>query len=70
MIDYELKKTPNYLDLIKLAIVLASELCGVALRGRAFIQKGRARFRITSIFFFSLVLFFIVFFFLTTTSTV
>ena len=48
MTDYQLKKTPNYLYLIKLSVFLASELCGVAVRGRAFVQKRRVRFRITA----------------------
>ena len=48
MTDYQLKKTPNYLYLIKLSVFLASELCGVAVRGRAIVQKRRVRFRITS----------------------
>ena len=48
MTDYQLKKTPNYLYLIKLFVFLASELCGVAVRGRAIVQKRRVRFRITS----------------------
>ena len=48
MTDYQLKKTPNYLYLIKLSVFMASELCGVAVRGRAIVQKRRVRFRITS----------------------
>ena len=65
MTDYQLKKTPNYLYLIKLSVFVASELCGVAVRGRAIVQKRRVRFRITSGYdFFFLVLFFLVFFFL------
>ena len=48
MTDYQLKKTPNYLYSIKLFVFLASELCGVAVRGRAIVQKRRVRFRITS----------------------
>ena len=66
MIDYQLKKTPKYLYLIKLAVFLASELCSVAVRGRTTIRKGRVRFRISSgyDFLFSLFLFFLVFFFL------
>ena len=63
MTDYQLKKTPNYLYLIKLSVFLASELCGVAVRGRAIVQKRRVRFRITSGYDFFLVLFFLVFFF-------
>ena len=64
MTDYQLKKTPNYLYLIKLSVFLASELCGVAVRGRAILQKRRVRFRITSGYDFFLVLFFsCVFFF-------
>ena len=44
---------------------MASELCCVAVRGRAIVQKRRVRFRITSGYdFFFLVLFFLVFFFL------
>lgn len=58
MTDYQLKKTPNYLYLIKLFVFPASELCGVAVRGRAIVQKRRVRFRITSGYdFFFLVLF-------------
>ena len=52
MTDYQLKKTPNYLYLIKLSVFLASELCGVAVRGRAIVQKRRVRFRITSVYDF------------------
>ena len=48
MTDYQLKKTPNYLYLIKLSVFVASELCGVAVRGRAIVQKRRVQFRITS----------------------
>ena len=48
MTDYQLKKTPNYLYLIKLSVFVASELCGVAVRGRAIVQKRRVRFRITA----------------------
>ena len=70
MTDYQLKKTPNYLYLIKLSDFLASELCGVAVRGRAIVQKRRVRFRITSGYDFFLVLFFLVFFFFTSASTV
>ena len=68
MTDYQLKKTPKYVYLIKLAVFLASELCGVAVRGRAIIRKGGVRFRITSgyDFLFSLFLFFLVFLFTTT----
>ena len=71
MTDYQLKKTPNYLYLIKLSVFLASELCGVAVRGRAFVQKRRVRFRITSgyDFFFGFI-FSCVFFFFTSASTV
>ena len=70
MTDYQLKKTPNYLYLIKLSVFLASELCGVAVRGRAFVQKRRVRFRITSGYdFFSGFIFSCVFFF-TSASTV
>ena len=64
MTDYQLKKTPNYLYLIKLSDFLASERCGVAVRGRAIVQKHRVRFRITSgyhFFFFGFI--FLVFFF-------
>ena len=65
MTDYQLKKTPNYLYLIKPSVFLASELCGVAVRGRAIIRNGRVRFRITSSydFLFSLFLFFLMLFF-------
>ena len=64
MTDYQLKKTPNYLYLIKLSVFLASKLCGVAVRGRAIVQKRRVRFRITSGYdYFVLVLFFLVLFF-------
>ena len=66
MTDYQLKKTPNYLYLRRPSDFLASGLCGVAVRGRAIIRKGRVRFRITSSyeFLFSLFFFFLVFFFL------
>ena len=65
MTDYQLKKTPNYLYSIKLFVFLASELCGVAVRGRAIVQKRRVRFRISSGYdFFFGFYFFLCFFFL------
>ena len=64
MTDYQLKKTPNYLYLIKLSVFLASELCGVAMRGRAIFQKRRVRFRITSCYDFFFGFIFSCFFFL------
>ena len=69
MIDYQLKKPPNYLYLIKIAIVLGSELCGVALRGRAIIEGAGFDFGSFRDFCFLCIYFFLLFFF-TTTSTV
>ena len=70
MTDYLLKKTPNYLYLIKLSVLLASELCGVAVRGRAIVQKRRVRFRITSGYDFFFGFIFCCVFFFTSASTV